>query len=140
MKKLLLLFAILSGQSLFAQDYYSDYCNTSEKQSQDIEQQIAFDWTQKDFPLYMCNVPSHAAYNTVYKLCKTASISDSFIPLEQIKIGVKLPGRAENKGYCLTAITHSGKMYKATGNSPQECLFNLDYFFENGNHKRVKHD
>jgi hypothetical protein len=133
MRNLILSLLLVLPFALSAQNYYEDRCNTQEKIEQDIEQVKRFNWFGKDFCLFMCNVPSHEAYKTVYRYVKSAQLYSVELDAHEIQTNTKIGGRADTSGYLLRATMHN-HVAVAWGNSPQECIYNLHMLILTGQH------
>ena len=137
MKNLIILALVVLPFISFSQyNYYENICDTQEKKVQDIAHVNNFDWYQLDFAIKWCSTPNAPAYNTVGKLLKTCRFFDNTLVAKDVEPDTKIEYRAEDNGYVLQGKTNNGIVVLAWGNSPLECIYNMDVLLSTGKHPR----
>ncbi len=137
MKNLIILALLVLPFVSFSQhNYYENICDTQEKKDNDILHVNEFDWEQPNFAIRWCSTPNSPAHNTVGKLLAYSQFFDSTLEAKDVEANTKIEYREADNGYLLQGKTNNGIVVLAWGNSPQECLYNMDILLSTGKHSR----
>ena len=135
MKNLIIALLLALPTIVFSQyNYYENICDTQEKKQHDIELTNKFDWYQQDFVIKFCSTPNSPAYKTIGRMLKTANIYDSYLNERERQDNTKIEYREHDNGYLLKAITNNDIRVIAWGNTPLECIYNMDVLLSTGSH------
>ena len=114
--------------------YYENMCDTEEKRVHDIRLTNEFDWYVDDAPKIWCSTANVFGYKTVGTMLKTAKIYDNTLGDHEIVADTKIYGREPSNGYLLRGTTNNAIDVIAWGNTPLECIYNMDMLLSTGQH------